>query len=448
TQTFYAGKRYIKNYYELTNNDSVSHKYPMVWQREQWLSSDRATNDHGRYYGDASNATMETRYDMSGYSCPRMLTYDSGAYVATGIIFESSDPADYGVFAVEAFLSSSAPEWPINITNPHSTQTTDQTGFEKTWSSVGAGQTVDFTFYHWHHDNTSLSNLESAIDADCSEINTASNQAPTVTNVSLNGGSNISLIENTTVSISATATVSDEDSYSDISSVAGKIYRSGVSGAEACSNNDNNCYEDASCDLSGCSGNSCTATCTINMQFHADPTDTGAPWVSEEWVVWLEATDSQSATGAADNSSSQDIDVISLLALEVTSSINYGSLNPGEKNDPLDKIATITSTGNVSLDVTLYGTNMTSGGNTINVGKQEYALSTSINYGNGTDLLVSPGAEAELNCCKSFSSGSKATKNTWWGIEIPSPQTSGVYSGVNTFLGVKNEWSGAGDWCE
>lgn len=446
TQTYYAEEKYIKNVYEITNGDTSAHELSMVWGREQWLSSDRDTNDRGRADGDSSDQTLEARITMSSLDCPWFTSYDNSAYNAMGVIFEDGDEADHGYFLTSAPIQNSASaEWPIDY--GQSGTNAENTFFEKVYSSVGASQTETFTFWFWGYDTTSWSNIESAIDADCSALN-VSNQTPTVTNVSLNSGSNISLTENTTVQISATATVSDADGYADISSATGKIYRSGVSGGSSCTANDNNCYADASCDLSGCSGNSCTATCSVDMQFHADPTDTGTPWSSEEWVAWIEGTDSQSATGSADNSSSQDIDVISLLALDVTSSINYGSLNPGESNDPLDKITTITATGNVSLDVTLYGTNMTSGGDTIVVGQQKYALSSSTAYSSGITLLVDPGAEAEINCCKTFSSASKATDDVWWGIEIPNPQAAGSYSGTNTFIGVKNEWSGAGDWCE
>jgi hypothetical protein len=189
-------------------------------------------------------------------------------------------------------------------------------------------------------------------------------------------------------------------------------------------------------------GNNATYTCTIDMQFDADPTDANTPWTSEYWRAYIEATDG-SLTGSG-YSPADAPDVNSLLALDVTNSINYGSLNPGDKNDPLDKITTVTATGNISLDVTLYGTNMctdypTCIDHTIAVGKQKYALSTSTAYSSGTALLVDPGAEAELNCPKTTDSANKQTKDIWWGIEIPNPQAVGSYSGQNTFIGVKSE---------
>jgi hypothetical protein len=174
TQNYYAGKRYIKNVYEFTNTDTSAHKYPMVWEREQWHATDRQANDHGRYQGDSSDVNMEQRVSMSGYSCPWQTSYDSGTYINMGVIYDKDDPADYGVFAVEPFLGSSSTyhaEWPISITSGHATQTTDQTGFEKTWASVAPDETVSFTFWHVHNAESNWNDIASAMDADCAEIN-------------------------------------------------------------------------------------------------------------------------------------------------------------------------------------------------------------------------------------------------------------------------------------
>lgn len=266
---------------------------------------------------------------------------------------------------------------------------------------------------------------------------------PVVSNVQLNEQNDITLTESTTTAINATATVYDHQGCSTISSVIAKIYRSGVTNGKDCTTDDNNCYSVASCsqDEGSCTGPDdpeATYTCSIEMQFHADPTDSGTPWASQYWRVWIEATDDSGLTGEG-YSPSNAPEVLSLIALDVTNSIIYGSLNPGEKNDPLDKITTITATGNVSLDVNLYGTTMTSGENSIVVGQQKYALSENTAYDEGTSLLVSPGEEAELDCPKTTIAGSPQTKNIWWGIEIPVPQVPGDYSGTNTFEAVKNE---------
>jgi hypothetical protein len=183
TQTIYSGKRYIKNEYVFTNNGASAHKYPMVWEREQWHSTDRQTNDHGRFQGDTSDVVMEQRQSMSGYSCPWQTSYDSGTYINMGMVYDANNLPDYGVFAVEAFLAPTTAEWPLSITNPHATQTTDQTGFEKTWASVGVGSTASFTFWHVHNAESSWANIATAMDADCDELN-----ASTVISLTISDG--------------------------------------------------------------------------------------------------------------------------------------------------------------------------------------------------------------------------------------------------------------------
>jgi len=81
---------------------------------------------------------------------------------------------------------------------------------------------------------------------------------------------------------------------------------------------------------------------------------------------------------------------------------------------------------------------VTSGGDTIVVGKQKYATSSET-YALSTSLLVSPGAELELDLPKTTASSSPATDDVWWGIEIPAGQNFGTYSGTTTFEAKKNE---------
>ncbi len=175
TQNYYSGKRYIKNTYDFYNGGSSTHKYPMVWEREQWHGTDRAANDAGRFANDPSNdVIMEQRVSPSGWSKFWQTAYDKVTFINMGMIWDKNNLPDYQIFAVEAFLGrTTAPyaEWPIQITASHGTQTADQTGFEKTWSSVAPGQTVSFTFWHVHNAETSWANIESAMNADNDELN-------------------------------------------------------------------------------------------------------------------------------------------------------------------------------------------------------------------------------------------------------------------------------------
>jgi len=267
-------------------------------------------------------------------------------------------------------------------------------------------------------------------------------QPVSVDEVSLNGGNDIVLMEGSTTTVTVTSSVTDFNGYSDIVSVDSVIYRSGVAGAENCSQDNNSCYQ-ATCATSSCAGNSCLATCSFDVWYYADPTDgtvsqpNETPWSAQHWEAFVEATDKQSLSGSATNTT-QQVEVLSLLALEVTDAIDYGSdMLPGDKTDPLNATTTVIATGNCSLDLGLYGTNMTAGLAYIGVNQQRFASSSDA-YSSSTALSAAE-QELELNIPKTTNYGSPQSRNVWWGIEIPVPQAVGSYSGVNTFIGKKNE---------
>lgn len=275
------------------------------------------------------------------------------------------------------------------------------------------------------------------------------NIAPVVSAVAVNAGSDITLTENTTTSVTLAATVTDNNSCQDISAVESSLYRSGV-GYAACDtngeDNDNNCYAVITCAVGG--GNTCddatdasaSYTCSVSVQYHADPTDSATIYPTETWKDSVKATDNNSATHTVEVTTG--VEVLSLIAYDVSSSIAYGTLSVGQSNDPLDKTTTVTATGNVGLDQELSGLNMTSGGNNIAVANQKYALAVSTAYASGTSLGGTP-TEVELNVLKTTSSGSAQTKNTWWGLLIPNGTVAGTYSGTNTIVAVKGE---IGNW--
>lgn len=268
-----------------------------------------------------------------------------------------------------------------------------------------------------------------------------SNNVPVVSGVSVNGGSTISLTEGTTVSVSWTSTVTDTDGYDDISSAEGVLYRSGVSGAESCSANQNNCYADSSCDLSGCSGNSCTATCTISMQFFTEPTDSGSPYPTEYWRGWVEATDDFAETGEAWSATGSP-DVETMAATSVTSVINYDPLLPGDDTGSSNETTTVTNTGNTILDLEMSGDNFctdypTCSGSQIAVGYQEFYTST-FTYGLGTPLSSSP-ETVQIDLAKSTSNPANSSTSIYWGMGVPNPKEDGGYSGANTLLAVDGD---------
>jgi|GEM_PF-965818 len=173
TQEFYASKPYIKNTYEFKNNDTSAHIYPLVWGREQWLGTDRDANDQGRFAGDTTDRTIESTVGINTLPESWMTSYDTAIYAAMGVIFQKNDPARYGYFLSSAPILNQSPwaEW-VNQGSEYRVDDNDtgtvasNTFFDKNWPSVGAGQTVSFTFWQWGYVTTSWTGIENKMRED------------------------------------------------------------------------------------------------------------------------------------------------------------------------------------------------------------------------------------------------------------------------------------------
>ncbi|MFH1648113.1 MAG: hypothetical protein ABIA11_00055, partial [Patescibacteria group bacterium] len=438
-----ANKRYIENVYTFTNNDSSSHEYPLVWGREQWIGTDTFTNDEGRYAGDTVDVSPETHVAISSLDEPWMTSYDTGVYAAMGLCFQESDPARYGYFLTAPAIGSPAVvEW-VNQGAEYRPDDNDagsnanNTFFDKVWPSVAANASTTFTFWQWGYDSTSWANIESAISADCAALN-PTNQNPSVSNVSLNGGNDIYLTENATYTVSVVATTTDADAYTDLSSIIGRIYRSGVTSTEACTLDNNNCYQ-STCATSSCSGNDCQATCDFDVYFHAEPTSTSTAWADEQWVGWIKAIDSFASSSSATNTA-EEVDVMELLGIDISdTTINYGKLVEGEDTVNTNIPSSIINTGNSSLDIETNSSNMVFGATgTIPVYYQKFSVTSTTPYGSGTAASTSV-QEIELDIPKTTSTSSRQTKSIYWGLGIPIDTPLGNYYGTTSFSAKLNE---------
>ncbi len=285
---------------------------------------------------------------------------------------------------------------------------------------------------------------------------TVNNIAPVVSAVTINGGAAIDLIESTTKAVTLTATVTDNNSCygGELATIYGYAYRSSVTytGCDTAGEANNDyCYPEVTCTVVGgtCTDNtdaSANYTCTANIYYYADPTDTLTEYPSDTWLDTIKAIDDDGSSHFLEVSTG--VEMNSLIGFEIGYTItggpiNYGNLGIGEKNDPLDKILTTTPTGNIGLDQEHSGANMCtdyptcSGGTPITAGYQHYALAGSTAYASGTALTASA-FEIELNVPK-IRGGSVTTKNTWWGIEVPAGIDQGEYTGANTTTAVKSE---------
>ncbi|MBU0708094.1 hypothetical protein KKG41_07070 [Patescibacteria group bacterium] len=264
------------------------------------------------------------------------------------------------------------------------------------------------------------------------------NTPAVASNVSVDSGaSSIALTEGTTKNVVCSGTVTDADGYADITSVEARFYRVGV-GVTA-SDDLSNHYTvlgDSNCVPSGGSGTTETYTCTFPVQFYADPTDVGSAYESDTWRCWLSPTDTVGQGTAGLDS----IEMNTLIALDVTSSISYGTLNLGGDTGTTDKTTIITNTGNRQIDVQLdgYGAEdgdgyaMTCQIGSIPINYETFSLSASTAYASKTKLSDTASTQTSFNLTK----GAASTKNIYWGLGIPSTGSLGACSGKVNFTAI------------
>ena len=276
---------------------------------------------------------------------------------------------------------------------------------------------------------------------------TVGNSAPVTSAASFNGGTNITLTENTLVNATGTVTVTDANGCSTITGVSAKFFLAATANSgSACTYDGNSCYT-STC-VATTTGNQCTGggdtsvqyDCGFAIWYNATPTDAGAS-ASSIWTFAATSTDG-TASHVATNTA-QTIEVNTLNALNVTASVAYGSVGANSDTGSTNQTTTITVTGNNALDTQLSGDVMctnypTCSGGVLQPSQQEYSLNA-FTYGAGTDLAATTSpATVETVLAKPTATTSPVTDDVLWGIGIPNGQTTGSYTGQNTFTAVSD----------
>ena len=279
---------------------------------------------------------------------------------------------------------------------------------------------------------------------------TVGNAEPTITNLTLNSGNDITLTENTFTFASSSMTVTDSNGCSEISSVTAKLYRStSTTEGTNCTADDTNCYDTfGSCAATStgdtCDGGSDTAVeydCAFKIWYIADPTDAG-DFSNEVWVVAATTTDGADTTSATNTSETVEIDELN--ALDVTSSISYGSVSPNTNTGASNQSTTLTNTGNTAIDSEIGGDVMctdynTCSGDSMTPDQQKFDTSD-VTYASLSNTLAATASPAtiEVDLAKPSATTSSVTDLLYWGIAIPDGQPTGSYTGQNTASAVSD----------
>ncbi len=260
---------------------------------------------------------------------------------------------------------------------------------------------------------------------------TFTNSLPVASSVSVDtGATSANLTEDTTKIVSCEGTVTDNNTYSDIISVTADFFRTSVGiGSGLDNNNHYRLIGNANCAPSNGSGNSETYTCDFDIQYYADPTDTGSTHAGEEWTCTMTPSDNVGAGTA----SSDTIEINTLTALNVVSAVtlNYGDVDPDTDTDTSNQTVSIRNTGNHDMDPELSGTNMTNGGDTLLVGQQKYSA-TSFTYSGGGTSLTGSATGLNITLPQGTSGTVPIEDDVLWGISIPNGTSQGTYTGTIT----------------
>ncbi len=261
-------------------------------------------------------------------------------------------------------------------------------------------------------------------------------------------------------------------STAEIASTTFNAYRSGVTAASCLTSanyDSNNCYAAASpnftpfysCaqDAGSCSGatdSDATYTCTFSLWYNADPTDVTTQYTAQNWLANVRAGDNNFGTSAyTELTGGGAAELSSFLAFDVSqSAVAFGSLQPGDSNNPMTATSTLYAIGNIGLDQDIYGdtmcTNWTapdscdSGGinnaTEIAIANQKVSTSTFSSYASGTVLSGSTTPTSILvNVPKTIATSSPQNRDTYFGIQIPITITlAGSYSGQDTITAKKS----------
>jgi hypothetical protein len=268
------------------------------------------------------------------------------------------------------------------------------------------------------------------------------NASPAITNVAITQ-SPIVVTENTTAGINVTADISDGNGCSDVFSsgtMSGVLYRSGLAATSSCAQNALNCYRFTFTTTSvanACTGGSDTAmtvSSTILVWYFAEATDASSSlgYAAQSWIAYVYATDY--AASSSNATSTATVDLNTLLGLQVTAAINYGTVAANGDTGSTNQSATTTNTGNSKLNIEFSGTDMT-GPATLAATQQKYGTTT-VTYASLTYTLSNSAALKQTKLGIAVTSTAAAASTTYWGIAIPNGQTPGSYSGTNTFTAV------------
>ena len=260
--------------------------------------------------------------------------------------------------------------------------------------------------------------------------------------------SSLNLTENTTTTLSLNGTVQDFNGCEDITAAEDPLIAVIATNdtvhtvAVADPTSSYGLLESTGgCSLTGCTGASdldVDYECTFGIEHFAANTTTDTPKGTGEALYWVAKVIVQdvdgNGTGNAAPSSTASFEMNLLTAIDVGSSINYGSVSFDTTSTEV--ALTVTNTGNDNTtDFDIIGTAMTCTTGTIAVGQQRYDTSAAT-Y--GTALTAASTTPLDANLAKQTATTTQSTSSIYWDLFVPTPTSTsvaGTCTGTTTLYG-------------
>ena len=276
---------------------------------------------------------------------------------------------------------------------------------------------------------------------DTSQTTVVGNATPTVDSVTTaitTGGADQATItptENSTLTLYFHGAATDNNGCDDFDTAGDwsmKLYRTDQ--GSSCSADNNDCYAGDTGDLTitGCTGGgdlSLDYEWTDAIQYFADATDAGSPNAATNWTAQITAVD----TAAASGSGTDTFEMASLIALNVTASVNYGTVALGA--DSAEQTITFTNTGNRAIDAdqTADGDMTCTLDGSIPVGNAHIATLTGFTYGTADQALTSGATTVDMSLAQRTSEVTPSTDDWFAILRMPGTGVSGTCSNTVTF---------------
>jgi hypothetical protein len=295
-------------------------------------------------------------------------------------------------------------------------------------------------FMFWHHDVTAATQYVN--DSAIALLN-VTNKPPVVVDVIVDDvvgipADQVDLVSGTQITVFCNGTVIDRNGATDILTVNATLYHMANLSTDQDDRNEH--YTNSSCTQTSANLFNATYSCTFTVWFFAN---------NGTWYCNMSAYDHPEGNPgdvSAHNSSTDSTLFNSLYALDVPPIIDYGELALNQTS-PADIIENVTNTGNMDLDLQLYGYGGTTATEnnlsmicslgTINVSFERFSTSSGQAYTSMTSLS---GQETNPNSIASFDLPQRShetinnTKNTYWKIGVPEYGVKGTCNGTVVFV--------------